>query len=67
MHQTPKRTKVGRPRSKSVQKSKAKESAKKNPTKQVVKPTLQLERDIAVADQEFPTDQLPDLPPIDLE
>ena len=31
----------------------------------MVKPILQWE--VAVADQEFPTDQLPDLPPIDLE
>ena len=65
VHQTLKVTKVGRPRSKSMQKSKAKESAKKNPTKWVVKPILQW--DVAVADQEFPTDLLPTLPPIDLE
>ena len=45
-HQTPKsKAKVGRPRFKSVQKSKTKGSAKKNtsPTKRAVRPILQLE------------------------
>ena len=65
-------SKVGGTRSKSVHKSKVKDSAKKNPTKQVVRPILQLEQDVVVidpGDQEFlfPADQLPDLPPIDLE
>ena len=46
VHQMPKSTaKVGRPRSKSVQKPKTKGSAKKNtnPAKRAVRPILQLE------------------------
>ena len=67
VHQTPHApsSKVGRPRSKSVQKPKAKESAKK--TKWVVRPILQLDWDIVVVDWGFPVDQLPALPPIDLD
>ena len=44
-HQTPcvPLSKVGGTRSKSVHKSKVKDSAKKNPTKQMVRPILQLE------------------------
>ena len=65
-------SKVGGTRSKSVHKSKVKDSATKNPTKQTVRPILQLEQDVVVIDPEdqeflFPADQLPDLPPIDLE
>ena len=73
-HQTPcvPPSKVGRLRSKSVCKPKVKESAKKKPTKQMVRPILHLEQDTIVIDtedQEFPlsADQLLDLPPIDLE
>ena len=52
-HQTPSVPKVGGPRSKSVHKSKVKESAKKNlPTKQMVWPILQLQQDIVVIDPE---------------
>ena len=47
-HQTPHVPKAGRPRSKSVHKSKVKESAKKNPTKQMVRPILQLEQEVVV-------------------
>ena len=74
VHQTPCVPEVGRPRSKSVFQSKIKGSAKKNPTKQTVKPILQLEQqDIVVVidpeEQEFPlpTDQLLALPSVDLE
>ena len=72
-HQTPCVLKVDRPRSKSVYKSKVKESAKKTPAKQkLVRSTLHLEQKVVVIDpedQEFPlpADQLPDIPPIDLE
>ena len=72
VHQIPSVPKVGGPRSKSVHKTKVQESPKKNPTKQMVRPILQLQQDIVVIDpedQEFPLpeDQLPDLPPTDLE
>ena len=69
-HQTPRSTaNVGRPRSKSVQKPKAKGSGKKTaiPTKRAVKPILQLEWDMVEANQRPFGDQLPDLPPLDLE
>ena len=58
-----------RPRSKSAQKPKAKGSTKKItiPTKKVVRPILQLERDIVEANQRPFGDQLPDLSPLDLE
>ena len=54
---------AGRPRSKSVQKSKVKESAMKNPTKQTVRPIFQLQQDVVVIDPEdqdfpLPEDQL---------
>ena len=68
--QTPKSTaKVGRPRSKSVQKPKAKSSAKKNtnPTKRAVRPILKLEWEVVEINQRPFGDQLPDLPPLDLE
>ena len=68
--QTPKSTaKVGRPRSKSAQKPKAKGTGKKNaaPTKSAVRPILQLEWDAVEANQRPFGDQLPDLPPLDLE
>ena len=68
--QTPKSTvKVGRPRSKSVQKPKVKSSAKKNtnPTKRIVRPILQLEWEVVEINQRPFGDQLPDLPPLDLE
>ena len=68
--QTPKgATKVGRPRSKSAQKPKAKGSSKKTatPTKRAVRPILQLEWDAVQANQRQFGDQLPDLPPLDLE
>ena len=54
VHQTPKSTaKVGRPRSKSVQKPKAKGSTKITaiPTKRAVRPILQLEQDVVEANQ----------------
>ena len=64
--QTPKGTaKVGRPRSKSAQKPKVKGSTKK--AKRAVRPIFQLELDtIQINTRQF-GDQLPDLPPIDLE
>ena len=63
------RAKVGRPRSKSVQKPKAKGTGKKStaPTKRVVRPLLQLEPDAVEANQRPFGDQLLDLPPLDLE
>ena len=70
VHPTPRSTaKVGTPRSKSVQKPKAKGSGKKTtvPTKRVVRPLLQLEWDMVEANQRPFGDQLPDLPPLDLE
>ena len=69
-NQTPKTTaKVGRPRSKSVQKFKAKGTGKKTatPTKRVGRPILQLEQDVIETNQRPFGDQLPDLPPLDLE
>ena len=66
---TPKGTaKVGRPRSKSSQKPKVKGSSKKAtaPTKRAVRPILQFEWDTVINPRQF-GDQLPDLPPIDLE
>ena len=69
-HQTPRsRAKVGRPMSKSVQKPKAKSSGKKTtvPAKRAVRPLLQLEWDMEEANQRPFGDQLPDLPPLDLE
>ena len=68
--QTPKSTaKVGRPRSKSAQKPKVKGSSKKaaTPTKRVVRPILQFEWDAVQRNMRQFQDQLPDLPPIDLE
>ena len=68
--QTPKGTaKVGRPRSKSAQKPKVKGSSKKAaaPTKRAVRPILQLEWDTVQINPRQFGDQLPDLPPIDLE
>ena len=68
--QTPKsRAKVGRPRSKSVQKPKAKGTGKKTaaPTKRAVRPILQLKWDVVEVNQRSFGDQLPDLPPLDLE
>ena len=68
--QTPKGTaKVGRPRSKSAQKPKVKGSSKKavTPTKRAVRPLLQLEWDAVQINTRQFGDQLPDLPPIDLE
>ena len=68
--QTPKTTAiVGRPRSKSVQKPKAKGTGRKTatPIKRVVRPILQLEWDAVEANQRPFGDQLPDLPPLDLE
>ena len=61
--------KVGRPRSKSVQKPKAKGIGKKTatPAKGAVRPILQLEQDVVEANQRPFGDQLPDLPPLDLE
>ena len=66
--QTPKITaKIGRPRSKSVQKPKAKGTGKKTaaPTKRAVRPILQLEQDVVEANQRPFGDQLPDLPSLD--
>ena len=68
--QTPKSAaKVGRPRSKSAQKPKAKGTGKKigTPTKRAVRTILQLEWDMVQANQRPFGDQLPDLPPLDLE
>ena len=68
--QTPKTTaKVGRPRSKSVQKPKAKGTGKKTaaPAKRSVRPILQLEWDVVETNQRPFRDQLPGLPPLDLE
>ena len=61
--------KVGRPRSKSTQKPKVKGSSKKAvaPTKRAVRPLLQLERDAVQINIRQFGDQLPDVPPIDLE
>ena len=69
-HQTLKGTaKVGRPRSKSVQKPKANSSGKKTVilAKTAVRPILQLEWDAVEANQRPFGDQLPDLPPLNLE
>ena len=69
-NQTPKGTaKVGRPRSKSAQKPKVKGSSKKAaaPTKRAVRPILQFEWDAVQINTRQFGDQLPDLPPIDLE
>ena len=68
--QTPKSAvKVGRLRSKSAQKAKAEGLGKKTatPTKRAVRPILQLEWDAVQAHQRHFVDQLPDLPPLDLE
>ena len=68
--QTPKGTaKVGTPRSKSAQNPKVKGSSKKAvaPTKRAVRPLLQLEWDVVQVNIRQFGDQLPDLPPIDLE
>ena len=68
--QTPKgAAKVGRPRSKSAQKPKAKGLGKKTttPTKRAVRPILELEWDAVQANQRHSGDQLPNLPPLDLE
>ena len=68
--QTPKGTaKVDRPRSKSAQKPKVKGSSKKAaaPTKRAVRPILQFEQDMVQINTRPFGDQLPDLPPIDLE
>ena len=70
MSQTPKKkAKVGRPRSKSAQKPKAKGLGKKTtaPPKRAVRPILQIEQDVVQANQRHFGDQLPDLPPLDLE
>ena len=63
------KAKVGRLRSKSVQKLKVKGSGKKaaTPTKRAVRPILQLEHDAVQLNTRQFGDQLPDLPPIDLE
>ena len=69
MSQTPKgAAKVGRPRSKSVQKLKSKGSSKKTatPTRKAVRPILQFEWDMVQANQKQFGDQLPDLPPLEL-
>ena len=68
--QMPKGTaKVGRPRSKSTQKPKVKGSSKKavTPAKRAVRPLLQFEWDVVQINTRQFRDQLPDLPPIDLE
>ena len=68
--QTPKGTaKVGRPRSKSAQKPKVKGSSKKTaaPTKRAVRPILQIEWDVVQINLRHFGDQLPDLPPLDIE
>ena len=70
MSQIPKSTaKVGRPRYKSVQKPKAKGIGKKTAAhaKRAVRSILQLEWDVVEANQRPFGDQLPDLPPLDLE
>ena len=76
VHQTPHvpSSKVGGPRSKSLYKSKVKDSAKKTSTKQkLVRPTPPLGQDTVVVidpeDQKFPcpADQLPDLPLVEPE
>ena len=60
--------KVGRPRSKSAQKPKIKGSSKKaaTPTKKAVRTILQFEWDVVQINTRQFGDQLPDLPPIDL-
>ena len=68
--QTPKgAAKVSRPRSKSVQKPKSKESSKKTPApaKRAVRPILQFEQDVVQINQRQFGDHLPDLPPLDIE
>ena len=68
--QTPKGTaKVGRPRSKSAQKSKVKGSSKKaaSPTKRAVRPILEFEWDAVQINPKECGDQLPDLPPLDID
>ena len=68
--QTPKGTaKVGRPRLKSAQKPKVKGSSKKaaTPSKRAVRLILQFEWDALQINTRPFRDQLPDLPPIDLE
>ena len=68
--QTPKGTAiVGRPMSKSAQKPKVKGSRKKAaaPTKRAIRPILQFEWDMVQINTRQFGDQLPDLPPIDLE
>ena len=68
--QTPKGTaKVGRPRSKSAQKSKAKGLSKKTgaPTKRTVRPILHFEWDVVQINPRQFGVQLPDLPPLDIE
>ena len=68
--QTPKSTaKAGRPRSISAQKPKVKGSSKKAaaPTKRAVRPILQFEWHAVQTNTGQFGDQLPDLPPIDLE
>ena len=68
--QTPKSAaKVGRPRSKSAQTLKAKVLSKKTatPARRAVRPILQLEPDMVQANQRHFGDQLPDLPPLDIE
>ena len=68
--QTPKGTaKVGRPRSKSAQKPKVKGSSKKaaTPYKRSVRPILQIEWDAVQINPRQFGDQLPDLPPLDIE
>ena len=68
--QTPKGTaKVGRPRSKSAQKPKVKGSSKKAaaPIKRAVRPILQFAWDTVQINRRQFGDQLPDLPPLDIE
>ena len=68
--QAPKgKAKVGRPRSKSAQKTKVKGSSKKAaaPTKIAVRPILQFEWDTVQINPRQLGDQLPDLPPLDIE
>ena len=68
--QTPKGTaKVLRPRSKSAQKLKVEGSSKKAaaPTKRAVRPILQFEQDVVQINPRQFGDQLPDLPPLDIE
>ena len=61
--------KVGRPKSKSAQKPKVKGSSKKaaTPAKRAVRPILQLEWNVVKINPRQFGDQLPDLPPVDLE